>query len=310
MRCEFAKLNGAGNDFVMIGDMGDKLFLTPGQVARICDRHFGVGADGVIVVKPSPRSECAAYMDYYNADGTKAQMCGNGVRCFAKFLVDRSYVSASAGSFVADTLAGPKPISFTLGADGTLSAACVDMGAPVLAPDALPTTLPASPIPEGFAGLADGTAVVEQGVCGLEEAVPDSLRERAAALEFTCVSMGNPHAVAFLDDASELDDALVGQVGSAVENAAVFPEKVNVEFAHVQGDGIEMRVWERGCGETLACGTGCCATAVAAHLTGRTGRQVHVHVLGGTIDVDWRDDGHVHMTGPAAESFSGVLDID
>ena len=300
MRCEFAKLNGAGNDFVMVGDFGDKLALSAEQVARICDRHFGVGADGIIVVKPSPRPECAAYMDYYNADGTKAQMCGNGVRCFAKFLVDRSYVSASAGSFVADTLAGPKPISFSLGDDGTMAAACVDMGVPAFAPEALPTTLAAAALPVGFAGLADA-AVVEQRV--------DGLPGRAGELAFTCVSMGNPHAVAFVEDAAEIDDELVAGAGPLVERAAAFPEKTNVEFAHVDGDDIEMRVWERGCGETLACGTGCCATAVAAHVTGRAGRRVHVHVLGGTIDVDWREDGHVYMTGPAAESFTGILEI-
>ncbi len=305
MRCEFAKLNGAGNDFVVIGDFADRLHLERGQVARICDRHFGVGADGVIVVKPSPRPECAAYMDYYNADGTKAQMCGNGVRCFAKFLVDRSHVSAAAGSFCADTPAGPKPITFTLDDDKTLATACVDMGAPVLEPAQVPTTLPATPLPEEFSSIADSAAVE----CALE-GLQGAGAQAASQLKFTCVSMGNPHAIAFLDDASALDDAFVASAGAAVEHARAFPEKTNVEFAYLDGAELVMRVWERGCGETLACGTGCCAAGVAAHLTGRTGRHVRVRVLGGTIDVDWRDDLHVHMTGPAAESFSGVLDID
>ena len=305
MRCEFAKLNGAGNDFVVIGDFADRLHLDPGQVARICDRHFGVGADGVIVVKPSPRPECAAYMDYYNSDGTKAQMCGNGVRCFAKFLVDRSHVSAAAGSFCADTLAGSKPITFTLDEKKTLATACVDMGAPILEPAQVPTTLPGTPLAPQFSSISD-TAVLE---CTLE-GLAGAGAQAASQLKFTCVSMGNPHAIAFLDDASVLDDAFVASVGAAVECAQAFPEKTNVEFAYLDGDELVMRVWERGCGETLACGTGCCATAVAAHLTGRTGRHVRVRVLGGTIDVDWRDDMHVYMTGPAQESFAGVLDID
>ena len=127
MQLEFAKLNGAGNDFVMVDDLADRITLTPEQVAQICDRHFGVGGDGVILVKPSPRPECAAYMDYYNSDGTKAQMCGNGVRCFAKFLVDRGIVDPASGAFVADTLAGPKPIQFSLDEQGKLATATVDM---------------------------------------------------------------------------------------------------------------------------------------------------------------------------------------
>lgn len=306
MRCEFTKLNGAGNDFVVIGDFADRLHLDPGQVARICDRHFGVGADGVIVVKPSPRPECAGYMDYYNSDGTKAQMCGNGVRCFAKFLVDKSHVSAASGSFCADTLAGPKPITFTLDEKKTLATACVDMGTPILDPASVPTTLPGTALPEEFSAIA-GEAAIE---CGIEELDAPGLPEGAAGLKFTCVSMGNPHAVAFLDDPAVLDDAFVATVGAAVECAGVFPEKTNVEFAYLDGDELVMRVWERGCGETLACGTGCCATAVAAHLTGRTGRHVRVRVLGGQLDIDWRDDMHIYMTGPAQESFAGVLDID
>lgn len=130
MRYDFAKLNGIGNDFVMIEDLDDEILLTPEQITTLCDRHFGIGGDGVIIVKPSPRPECAAYMDYYNSDGTRAQMCGNGVRCFAKFLVDRGIVDPKAGSFVADTLSGPKPISFTLDADGKLAQATVDMALP------------------------------------------------------------------------------------------------------------------------------------------------------------------------------------
>lgn len=287
MRYEFAKLDGAGNDFVMIEDMADKIAFTPAQVEAICDRHFGIGGDGVIVVKPSPRAECAAYMDYYNSDGTKAQMCGNGVRCFAKFLVDRGIVDAAAGSFVADTLAGPRPIEFACDEQGKLVQATVDMGEPILVPEEVPTTLAAN--------HESGAAVEAQVTAG----------ERSYA--FTCVSMGNPHAITFIDDVAGFD---IEHIGPGFECADAFPEKANIEFAHVDGDDIEMRVWERGCGETMACGTGSCATLVAANLTGRCGRKARVHLLGGVLSIDWGGDNHVYMTGPASENFTGSFDVD
>lgn len=304
MRLQFAKLNGAGNDFVMVEDLVDEVTLTPGQVKQICNRHFGVGADGVILVKPSPREECAAYMDYYNSDGTKAEMCGNGVRCFAKFLVDRGIVSASAGSFVADTLAGPRPIAFELGRDGKLALATVDMGAPILEPEAIPTTLPGvsfDAIPTrlrpAVAPPGTSTPVIAQPV-----------KVDAGEFKFTVVSMGNPHAVTFVDDPLTFP---LEEVGPQVECAPEFPEKTNVEFARVQGKVITMRVWERGCGETLACGTGACATAVAANLYGLCGRKVDLKLLGGTLNIEWRaEDNHVYMTGPAAQYFTGELEID
>lgn len=289
MRYEFAKLNGLGNDFVMIEDMEDQISFTPEEVQRVCDRHFGVGGDGIIVVKPSPRHECAAYMDYYNSDGTKAQMCGNGVRCFAKFLVDRGIVDPQSGSFIADTLSGPKPIDFSLDDGGKLAQATVDMGAPILEPQQVPTTL-------------DGTET-SFGLVALEQPIECD----GASYEFTCVSMGNPHAITFVDDA---DLSIVQSVGPFIETCDAFPENTNVEFAHVNGDTIAMRVWERGCGETLACGTGACATAVAAHLSNRSGRKVFLKLLGGTLEIEWREsDGHVLMTGPAEQSFTGTFKI-
>ena len=323
MRVEFAKLNGAGNDFVMIADFGNKLQLTPEQVAHICDRHFGVGADGVILVKPSARPECAAYMDYYNADGTKAQMCGNGVRCFAKFLVDTSHVSAASGSFVADTLSGPKPITFTLNADGTMKNARVNMGMPALDAKLIPTTLAASPLPAFSDNEADNKEDNAAFINALKSTFKEAVIEQTVLDEhpdykFTCVSMGNPHAVCFLNSKEELNDEVVLQVGSAVESSVVFAEKTNVEFAYIEKDkdksdvqDIFMRVYERGCGETLACGTGCCATAVAAYLSGKIQtRKVNLHVLGGIITIEWCDDLNVYMTGPAQTSFTGLLDLN
>ena len=289
MMYDFAKLNGIGNDFVMIEDLDDAITLGPDQVIALCDRHFGIGADGVIMVKPSPRPECVAYMDYYNSDGTKAQMCGNGVRCFAKFLVDRGIVDPNAGHFVADTLSGPKPISFTLDGEGRLAQATVDMGAPILEPLEVPTTFGGTQTPYG--NVARDAEFYIDG----------------RMLRFTCVSMGNPHAVTFVDKKGlELVDSL----GPMVETCDAFPEGTNVEFAYVDGDVISMRVWERGCGETLACGTGACATAVAAHICGHTPRKVTLELIGGTLQIEWREsDGHVLMTGPAAESFTGTVEI-
>jgi diaminopimelate epimerase len=293
MHIEFEKLNGAGNDFVMIGDFFDQIHLTDEQVQWICDRHFGVGADGVIVVKPSPHPEAAGYMDYYNSDGTKAEMCGNGIRCFSKFLVDGGVIDAKSNSFVADTLSGTKDISIVRDADGKMSLATVNMGAPIIEGPKVPTTL-------DQVETEWGKAVVEQPI-----------EIDGVTYKVTCVSMGNPHAVIFVDDPLTFP---VTEVGPKIEMLGVFPEKTNVEFAHVDGDVITMRVWERGCGETLACGTGCCATAVAAHMTGRAGRKVTLKVLGGELGIEWAEGassklGTVMMTGPAKKAYAGSLEI-
>lgn len=306
MEIGFSKLNGLGNDFVFIDNMDGRLDLSKRQVQAICDRHFGVGADGVILVEPSPREECAAYMHYINSDGTLAQMCGNGVRCFAKYLVDRGIVDGGSGSFTADTLAGPRPISFETDAAGRLVAATVDMGAPVLDPPLVPTAV------EANAKSPDGVPCVQ------DAAIPSPWGE----FRFTAVSMGNPHAVCFVDDWNGLPDAVfkdasrkslgsfdVDLVGAFYESNPAFPEKSNIEFAEVCGDGVGMRVFERGCGETLACGTGACATRVAAALTGRSGRRGPVRLKGGELLVDWTGGGAVMMTGPAAQSFSGTLEL-
>ncbi len=306
MELNFAKLHGLGNDFVFIDDFSRELELTAGQVRWLCDRHFGIGGDGVILARPSANPACAAYMHYINSDGTLAQMCGNGVRCFAKFLVDRGFVNAQDGAFVADTLAGPRPISFTTDEAGLLTSATVDMGRPVLDPAEVPVDAPAN-------------AASDQGAAFVKELPLESLW---GAFRFTCVSMGNPHAICFVDSWDEVPDALFADpaekslealdldaVGAFFERHEAFPEKVNVEFAVIADDGIHMRVFERGCGETLACGTGACATNVAAFLTGRATRENDLVLRGGTLHVRWADDGHVMMTGPAAESFAGTVEL-
>lgn len=306
MELDFVKLHGLGNDFVFIDDFSRDIDLTARQVERICDRHLGVGADGVVLVRPSDDPDCTAYMHYINADGTLAQMCGNGVRCFAKYLVDRGYVAASERRFVADTLSGPKPIGFEVDEDGLLTQATVDMGRPVLDPASVPVA--AAPNAESMRGAP------------FVRELP--IRSPWGPFAFTCVSMGNPHAVCFIDDFSAVGDELfsdpadkglgtfdVARAGAFFESHELFPENANVEFAVVGPRSISMRVYERGCGETMACGTGACAVSVAAALTGRAGRENDVDLLGGTLRIRWSDDDRVMMTGPARQSFEGVVAI-
>ncbi len=306
MKLDFAKLQGCGNDFVFVDDFSRERELTAEQVTSLCDRHFGIGADGVILVRASDDPKCAAYMHYINSDGTLSEMCGNGVRCFAKYLVDRGFVPASDGHLTADTLAGPKPISFDTNADDKLTYATVDMGQPVLDPDAIPV-----------ASAVDATS--PQGIPFVKDL---TIASPWGDFSFTCVSMGNPHAVCFVDDWEDLPDNAfcnasdksmgtfdVESVGAFFESHEAFPAKANIEFAEVGNDSISMRVFERGCGETLACGTGACATSVAASLTDRTGRKNDVELRGGTLRISWEDNGHVMMTGPAEESFHGTVEI-
>ncbi len=306
MELNFVKLHGLGNDFIMVDDLSAEIELTDSQVAFLCDRHFGIGADGVILVRPSEDPDVLAYMHYINSDGSLAQMCGNGVRCFAKYLVDRGFASMCDGNMVVGTLAGKRPISYTTNDEDCMIDACVDMGTPILAPADVPVALQATAEHEG-----------------LGEVVQESLISSPwGDFAFTCVSMGNPHAICFIDDFSILPDELftssekslqslrLSDVGAFFESHPAFPEKTNVEFACCTEEGVSMRVFERGCGETLACGTGACATLVAAALTHRSSRTNTVHLLGGSLSIAWNEeDGHVYMTGPATESFSGTIEL-
>lgn len=303
MELEFVKLHGLGNDFVFVNDLDESLDFTTEQVAWLCDRHFGIGGDGVILVRPAKTSGCDAYMHYINNDGTLAQMCGNGVRSFAKYLVDQGIVE-NTGTLVAETLAGPREIAYETDDEGKLTTATVMMGQPILVPKDVPTTL------EATAETVDGTPYAKEV----------TLSSPWGPFAFTCVSMGNPHAVTFIDDFSALPDELftdptnkslatmrLDEIGAFFESHEAFPEKTNVEFAGVSPKGVSMRVYERGCGETLACGTGTCATNVAAFLTGRADRENDVVLRGGTLHIRWDEDGNVYMTGPAAEAFRGTV---
>ena len=302
---QFEKLNGLGNDFIFFDGLSCDFEIDAVQVRSLCDRNFGIGADGVIVVRPSRTPDADAFMDYRNSDGTLAQMCGNGVRCFAKYLVDRKIVENGSNMLSVDTRAGVKRITYTVDESGLMESATVDMGAPMLTPELVPTTL----APNAVTSF------------GTEFAKDISIESPYGAFAFTCVSMGNPHAVCFVENWDGIPDDLfaaipkslntfdISKVGSFFESCSAFPEKANIEFATVHDGGIAMRVFERGCGETLACGTGACATGVAAFLTGRSGHENDLHLKGGTLHIAYEPGGHVLMTGPAAENFTGVVEF-
>lgn len=283
MRIEFVKMHGIGNDFVVIDDLEGMLDLDPSAVEWISDRHFGVGADGVILVRRATREDADLYMHYLNADGSLAEMCGNGIRCFVKHAVDSGLVPADASNIRVETLGGVKPVTFWRDDAGRMTVARVDMGVPVLRPEDVPVDLPG-------------------------EMVYDCpLKTPYGTVRITAVSMGNPHAVIWVDD---VDAAPVDTVGPAVETHPAFPKRTNVEFAELVDDTrIRLRVWERGVGETLACGTGACATLVAAVLSCRTGRSATIELPGGELDIRWHEDEHVYMTGPATTVFSGSIEV-
>jgi diaminopimelate epimerase len=272
---EFVKAHGSGNDFVVIEDFEDRLDFAPEFVRQVCDRHFGIGADGVIRIA---RSSIAPYfMDYRNADGSVAEMCGNGVRVVGKYLSDRGYVG---GAFDLETRAGVKHLVLTVDQQGMVDTVTVDMGAPSFERADLPMT-------------------------GEGEALKETLEAGGEAFEATCLSMGNPHAVLFVDD---VDAAPVTTAGPLLERHPAFPNLTNVEFVQVLGpQRLRQRTWERGVGETLACGTGACAVAVASQLRGFTGRRVTIELRGGPLDLEWAPGGTVRMTGPAREVAHGTL---
>lgn len=274
---KFTKMEGLGNDYVYIDCFNNPEPAHQDKLAiEMSDRHFGVGGDGIILILPSEIADFR--MKMFNADGSEGKMCGNGSRCVAKFVHDRGLTDKTTVTL--ETLAGIKVLDMHLDADGKVETVTVDMGEPELSAARVPA------------------------VCNKERMVEEPVESKAGLVKITAVSMGNPHGVIFVDS---LDDTDVHGTGRLLEVDPVWPDRANIEFAEVIDRGnIRMRVWERGSGETLACGTGACATAVAAALTGRTGRQVKIHLLGGDLSIEWRGDNHVYMTGPARFVFDGV----
>lgn len=272
----FTKMQGCGNDYVYVDLFREKVTGDMSKLAiAVADRHFGIGGDGMILICPSERAD--ARMRMFNADGSESEMCGNGLRCVAKYVYDHGIVRKE--QLAIETGRGILTVNLEL-KGGKAHRVRVDMGEPILEGPKIPTTFAGNP-------------PIEQ----LVEYAP------AQQLKFTCVSMGNPHAVAFVD---EITDKLVHGVGPLVEKHEAFPRRVNVEFVKVNSrTDADMRVWERGSGETLACGTGACAVAVAGMLTDRFDRRVTIHLVGGDLEIEWGADNHVYKTGPAVEVFSG-----
>jgi diaminopimelate epimerase len=276
---KFSKMHGLGNDFVVVDCLQDP--IEPSRLSslavEVCDRHFGVGADGLILALPSDRADVR--MQIINSDGSEAENCGNGIRCLARFFHDRGY--ARSREIVVETVGRLNPLRLH-GANGTVEAVTVDMGEPIFARGRIP-----------MAGPEEG------------EAIDEPLQVGDRTLRITCVSMGNPHAVTFVES---VDGYPVEQVGPQVEHHPTFPRRTNTEFVEVVApDQLKMRVWERGAGETLACGTGACASLVAAVRTARAGRKATLHLRGGDLRIEWGDDNHLYMTGPAVEVFQGTL---
>jgi diaminopimelate epimerase len=272
VKIPFTKMHGLGNDFIVIDCRRQGPGDLPALSRKLCDRRFGIGADQLLLLYDSEVSDFR--MRIFNADGGEVEMCGNGIRCLAKYLWDRGISHSNVLSV--ETLAG------IIRPERTGDLITVDMGEPVLEGRLIPVD-------------RDGVIIdmpVEAG---------------GRRFEFTCVSMGNPHAVTFVDD---LDGVDVKRYGPLVETHALFPRRTNVEFIQVIDPGhIRMRVWERGSGETMACGTGASAAAVAAHMKGLAGKKVKVALLGGELMIEWKDDNHVYMTGPAVEVFEGRVNL-
>jgi len=283
MKIDFVKMHGLGNDFVLINclnkSLGDSSFLSY-LAKKLCDRNFGIGADGLMLILSSSKADLR--MRIFNSDGSEAQMCGNGIRCFAKYAYENKLVSKN--KFKVETLAGIIIPELTISNNNILGVK-VNMGVPKLRRREIPMS------------GEDATTVMDETL----KINPEQ------TFKITCVSMGNPHCIIFVNDVQSIP---INKIGPKIENHPLFPEKTNVEFIQVLNkQEINFRVWERGAGETLACGTGACAALVAAVLNKKTDRKTTVHLPGGDLDIQWANDGYVYMTGPAELVFSGEMEI-
>ncbi|WP_303023130.1 diaminopimelate epimerase [Duncaniella muris] len=271
----FTKMHGIGNDYIYINCMESVPDRLPELAEEMSDRHFGVGGDGIVLICPSDKADFRMRM--FNNDGSEARMCGNASRCIAKYVHDHKLTDKTCISL--ETLSGIKVLSLNMSPSGEVESVTVDMGEPEL-----------------NAGLVPVRSTAEKMV---EEPVATSCGE----VRVTAVSMGNPHGVVFVD---RIEDVPFETLGPELEKHSMWPDRANIEFLQIISPSeARMRVWERGTGETLACGTGACASAVAAALTGRCGREVTIHLRGGDLHIRWADNGHVMMTGGATEVFEG-----
>jgi diaminopimelate epimerase len=283
----FTKMHGIGNDYVYVNGFKQDVPDPAGTAVALSDRHFGIGGDGLVLILPSKAGDVRMRM--FNADGSEGMMCGNAIRCVAKYAHERGL--AKGNPVLVETASGVKAIEKEFDDDGKVIAARVDMGRPILAPAEIPTTLEGEKIVDVPADVLQLPSGGWQKACGLEPGM-------------TCVSMGNPHVVLYCADVQAVPLETVGPV---VETARAFPDRINLHVVEVLSPTeVRMRTWERGSGITLACGTGASAVCVAGVLTGRGERSALVHLPGGDLDIEWRQsDDHVYMTGPASEVFDG-----
>ena len=272
---KFTKMEGLGNDYVYMDAINQKIENRPELARFVSNRNFGIGSDGLILIE---KSEVADFkMTMFNSDGSQAEMCGNGIRCVAKFVYDKGMTDKT--TLKIETLAGILELNVE---DGKVKTVRVDMGEPILEAEKVPVVSTENPVKNLI------------------------LKAQDKEFRFTCVSMGNPHAITIVDDTESFD---VKKYGEELEVNKAFPRRTNVEFVQIiDRNTIKMRVWERGAGETLACGTGACATAVACNLNGLTDRKVTIELLGGNLEIEWnKENNHVYMTGPATTVFEGEL---
>lgn len=276
---KFTKMHGLGNDYVYVNCFEEKIDNPPAVARFVSDRHFGIGSDGLIMINPSKTADFE--MEMYNADGSRGEMCGNGIRCVAKYVYD--YGLTDKTQISVETLGGIKYLDLTV-EDGKVSQVKVDMGKPELEADLIPI------------------------ISEREQVIDEPIEVDGKEYHMTGVSMGNPHAVIYVDDVKGMD---LEKIGPKFENHERFPKRINTEFVHcIDRQTVEMRVWERGSGETLACGTGACAVAVSSILNNLTDTRVTVKLLGGDLQIEWdREKDRVFMTGPATVVFDGVIDI-
>ena len=284
---KFNKMQGCGNDYIYVNGFEEKISTDakPELVRKLSDRHFGIGGDGVIFINPSDIADFE--MEMYNADGSRSQMCGNGIRCVAKYVYDNKMTSSTSISI--ESAGKIKYIEMTTEND-KVSKVRVNMGEPILKATDIPV------------------------VSDNEQVIDEEIEVNGSKYRMTCVSMGNPHAIVFVDDGTNLMDLKefqIEKIGPYFENHKRFPERTNTEFVKIiDRNHVEMRVWERGTGETLACGTGCCATTVACIMNGLTDNSVTVKLLGGELLCEWdRENNLVYMTGPAVSVFEGYVEI-
>ncbi|MCI8291697.1 MAG: diaminopimelate epimerase [Clostridia bacterium] len=273
---KFTKMQGLGNDYVYMDAIHQKIENAPFLAKNVSNRHWGIGSDGLILIDKSDVADFK--MQMFNPDGSESEMCGNGIRCVGKFVYDKELTNKT--EITIETLAGIKKLNLKV-QNGKVKMITVDMGEPILEPNKIPVVSNKIPVQDLEIKVLDREFLV------------------------TCVSMGNPHAVIILDDIDTFD---IEKYGKKIENNPKFPNKTNVEFIKIEDrQHIKMRVWERGTGETLACGTGACSCVIAGVLNGIVDRNVMVKLLGGCLQIEWKEDNHVYMTGPAVIVFEGEL---